>query len=170
MDRLGRIPDLVKRYEALNAVPELRGDAALHLGFLNLRIEEWEAALPRLREVPQLTKEPALVSLSYHFAGWAYQELDQRDAAIKAYRQALVHSPRARSTSILLAAQLLDSGRQAEAYTVMHEALVARPTPGTFAAEGDEQSELAPDLWPLYPRGDALLVPTYLARLRGALK
>jgi tetratricopeptide (TPR) repeat protein len=167
LDRLGRIPPLVQRYEALNSVPALRGDVALHLGFLRIRMEEWEEALGHLREVPKLTQEPALVSLSHHFMGWAYQQTDQRAAAIDAYRKALAVSPRSRSTSILLAAQLLDAGRQAEAYTLMHGALEARRTPGTFATE---EADPPPDLWPLYPRGDALLLPTYIARLREALK
>jgi tetratricopeptide (TPR) repeat protein len=167
LDRLGRIPPLVQRYEALNSVPSLRGDVALHLGFLRIRNEEWDEALAHLREVPKLSKEPALVSLSLHFMGWVYQQTDQRAAAIDAYRKALAVSPQARSTSILLAAQLLDAGRQAEAYTVMHGALEARRGPGTFATE---EADPPPDLWPLYPRGDAMLLPTYLARLREALK
>ena len=167
LDRLGRIPPLVQRYEALNSVPSLRGDVALHLGFLRIRNEEWDEALGHLREVAKLSKEPALVSLSHHFMGWVYQQTDQRAAAIDAYRKALAVSPRSRSTSILLAAQLLDAGRQAEAYTVMHGALEARRTPGTFATE---EADPPPDLWPLYPRGDAPLLPTYIARLREALK
>jgi hypothetical protein len=167
LDRLGRIPPLVARYEALNTVPSLRGDVALHLGFLRIRNEEWDEALGSLREVPKLTEEPALISLSHHFMGWAYQQTDQRAAAIEAYRKALAVSPRSRSTSILLAAQLLDAGRQTEAYALMHGALEARRTPGTFAAE---EADPPPDLWPLYPRGDALLLPKYLARLREALK
>ena len=167
LDRLGRIPPLVQRYEALNTVPSLRADVALHLGFLRIRNEDWEDALGHLREVPKLTQEPALVSLSYHFMGWVHQQTDQRTAAIDAYRKALAVSPRSRSTSILLAAQLLDAGRQAEAYTLMHGTLEARRTPGTFATE---EADPPPDLWPLYPRGDALLLPRYIARLREALK
>ena len=165
--RLGRIPPVVQRYEALNSVPSLRGDVALHLGFLRIRNEEWDEALGHLREVPKLTQEPALVSLSHHFMGWVHQQTDQRPAAIDAYRRALALSPQSRSTSILLAAQLLDAGRQAEAYTLMHGALEARRTPGTFATD---EADPPPDLWPLYPRGDALLLPMYIARLREALK
>jgi tetratricopeptide (TPR) repeat protein len=167
LDRLGRIPSLIQRYESLNGVPSLRGDVSLHLGFLRIRLEEWDEALVHLREVPRLTPEPALVSLSHHFAGWVYQQTGQRDAAIEAYRQALATSPGSRSTSILLAAQLLDAGRQADAYALLHGALEARRTPGTFAAA---EPDPPPDLWPLYPRGDAVLLPTYLARLREAIR
>lgn len=167
LDRLGRIPPLLERYDTLDAVPSLRGDVALRLGFLRIRMEEWDEARAHLLEVPKLTQEPALVSLSHHFMGWVYQQTDQRAAAIDAYRKALAITPRSRSTSILLAAQLLDAGRQTEAYAVMHGALEARRTPGTFAAG---EIDPPPDLWPLYPRGDALLLPTYLSRLREALK
>ncbi len=162
-----RIPPLVERYQALNSVPSLRGDVALHLGFLRIRMEDWDEALAHLREVPTLTQERALVSLSHHFMGWVYAQTDKRASAIDAYRNALAITPRSRSTSILLAALLLDAGRQTEAYAVMHGALEARRTPGTFATV---ETDPPPDLWPLYPRGDALLLPTYLARLRETLQ
>jgi hypothetical protein len=61
----------------------------------------------------------------------------------------------------------LDSGRQPEAFKLLTQALEARPSPGTFLPETVDPP---PDLWPLYPRGDALLLPTYLTRLREALR
>jgi hypothetical protein len=167
LDRLGRMPPVVQRYEALSTVPSLRAEAALHLGFLSLRLEEWDAAMAELRKVPTLTREPAVVSLSHHFMGWIFQQTGDRDDAIAAYRKALAAAPGTRSTSILLAAQLLDSGRKMDAYTMMHLALEARPMPGTFAPDA---ADSPPDLWPLYPRGDALVLPAFLTRLREVLK
>jgi hypothetical protein len=167
LDRLGRIPPVVQRYESLSAVPSLGGEAALHLGFLNLRLEEWDAALAQLRKVPAATREPAVVSLGHHFTGWVFEQMGNRDDAIAEYRKALAAAPGTRSTSILLAAQLLDSGRKLEAYTMMHQALEARPMPGTFASDA---ADTPPDLWPLYPRGDALVLPSCLTRLREAVK
>jgi tetratricopeptide (TPR) repeat protein len=167
LNRIGRIPPLVEQLKSVSEVPSLRADAALRLGFLRIRLEEWDEALVHLRDVPTLTKEPAIAGLSHHFMGWVYQQTDQREASIGAYRRALALTPRARSTSILLAAQLLDSGRHADAYKLLNEALEARPSPGTFLSDTVDPP---PDLWPLYPRGDAMLLPTYLTRLREALK
>jgi len=167
LERIDRVPAVIERYRKLNAHEELRGDVALRLGFLRLRLEEWDAALADLREVPHLTQEPALVSLSHHFAGWIFQQTNRRAAAIDAYRRALAVTPRARSTSILLAAQLADAERLPEAYVLVNEALMARPSPASFPAE---TADAPLDPWPLYSRGDALLLPTFITRLREALR
>jgi hypothetical protein len=56
-----------------------------------------------------------------------------------------------------------------EAYVTMFDALGARTAPGTFPpAPAGPDAPL--DLWPLYPRGDALLAPVYLSRMREALR
>lgn len=169
LHRASQVPAIAARYEALNVHPALRGDVALHLGFLHLRREEWEPALKRLADVPELAAEPAIVAMSYHLTGWIHQQAGRRDEAIAAYRRALALAPRSRSTAILLASQLGSGGATADGYAVLFDALEARPAPGVFPpATAAAQAPL--DLWPLYPRGDALLVPTYIARMREALR
>ncbi len=169
LHRAGLVQSVAARYEALGVQAPLRGDAALHLGFLRIRFEDWDAALRYLADVPTLTTEPVAVAMSHHFAGWVYQQTNRRAEAIAAYRRALALAPRSRSTSILLAAQLAASGEVADAYQTLHEAHEARPAPAIFPpAPSSAQPPL--DLWPMYPRGDAALVPAYLTRLREALR
>lgn len=168
--RVRRIPQIASRYAALASEEPLRGDADLRQGFLRLRLEEWDAALAHLEAVPRGTDEAPLVALSHHFRGWIFEQTNRRDAAIVAYREALAAAPRARSVSLLLAAQLTQIGRLDEAYALMDAALKARPAPDrrllTMAAPHD-----APiDPWLRYKRGDALLLTAFLDRLREALQ
>ena len=170
LPRVRRIPEIASRYAALAPEEPLRGDAELRQGFLRLRQEEWDAALAHLEAVPQSTREAPLVALSHHFRGWIFEQTNRREAAIAAYREALAAVPRARSASLLLAAQLTQIGQLDEAYALMDAALKARPAPDrrllTIAAPHD-----APiDPWLRYKRGDALLLTTFLERLREALR
>jgi tetratricopeptide (TPR) repeat protein len=170
LTRVRRIPQIVSRYAALAPEESLRADAELRQGFLRLRLEEWDVALAHLEAVPRSTREAPLVALSHHFRGWIFEQTNRREAAIAAYRDALTAVPRARSVSLLLAAQLTQVGQLDEAYALMDAALKARPAPDrrliTMAASHD-----APiDPWLRYKRGDALLLTTFLERLREALR
>jgi tetratricopeptide (TPR) repeat protein len=178
--RVDQIPKVAERYAALGANPALRADAELRQGFLDLRLTSWETALAHLDEVPRTTDEPALIGLSHHFRGWIFEQTRRTEEAVEAYRLALAAAPRARSVSILLAAQLTKAGQLHEAYAVLDDALKASPTPAlrfAVALRGRGSSgrfegnvNPPPDLWLLYRRGDAVMLRTYVDRLREALR
>lgn len=170
LDRVNRIPKVAARYAALTAHEPLRGDVELRQGFLRLRLEDWAGALAHLEAVPRVTREAPLVSLSHHFRGWILEQTDRPDAAIAAYREALAGMPRARSTSLLLAAQLTKAGQVDEAYGVLDLALKARPAPDRRALTLAVAADAPIDPWPRYKRGDALLLSSFLERLRESLR
>ena len=170
LDRVDRLPALQARYEDLARHPALRGDALLHLAFLRMRLEAWNEALAHLDAALRVSREPMVIGMSHHFRGWIFEQTGRRDDAIEAYRAALAVAPLARSTSILLAAQLGQTGRQEEAYEVLDAALKARPAPDRGWAPEPLPRDAPADLWPLYQRGDALMLRAYLERLREALR
>jgi tetratricopeptide (TPR) repeat protein len=170
LDKIARIPAVAREYAALSRYEDLGGDVDLHLGFLQLRTQDWDGALDHLRHVPQRTTEPLLIGLSHFFSGWAYQRTGRHDDAITEYRHALELAPRARSASILLAAELAQTGRQAEGYVLLGSALTASPAPDLLMPPAQRTRDAPADPWLLYRRGDAGLAPTFLARLREALK
>ena len=63
--------------------------------------------------------------MSHYLRGWVFQRTGRRDDAIAEYRVALEASPQARSISTMLADQLAQAGRQAEAYDVLDAGLKA---------------------------------------------
>ena len=165
LDRVNLIPRAVDRYAALAVDGALRADAELHQGFLALRLEAWDQALVHLDAVPE-SAEPMLIALTELFRGWVFEQTGRTNEAIEAYRRSLAAAPLARTTSILLAAQLTRIGRQQEAYAIADAALKARPT-----VFDDALATMPPlDPWLLYKRGDAVMLPTYLDRLREALR
>ena len=181
VDRVDKIPAVIAEYTTLASDERLVGEVTLHLGFLHLRLEHWDEARAFLSEVPQLTTEPAVAGLSHQFLGWVNEHTNRRDEAIAEYREALRLMPMARSASILLAAQLGIAGRQREGYEVLDAALRARPAPAGFpsflppsAPPGSSGAlaagESPDDPWAMYLRGDALVLPSLIARMREGLK
>lgn len=170
LDRVNRIGVVASRYEALRRHAALRADIELHQGFLDLRLEAWSGALAHLDEVPRATVEPMLIALSHHFRGWIYEQTGQRAQAIAAYRASLAAAPLARSVSILLAAQLTENGEQEEAYAILDAALKARPAPDRSRYVPWPETPGPRDPWPLYRRGEALLLESHMQRLRETLR
>lgn len=72
--------------------------------------------------------------------------------------------------SILLAAQLTRTGRQREAYAILDAALKASPAPDVSNFRVDGMVDPPPDPRLLYQRGDAVMLATYLDRLRETLR
>ena len=169
LGRIDGIPRVAARYEALGRDERVRGDVELRLGFLGLRQESWAAALEHFANVPRFTGERVLVGLSHHFRGWIFDQTGRRDAAIQAYRDALTATPLARSTSLLLAPLLMQTGQQEEAFAVLHAAIKARPEPDQLTS-GPAPFDAPIDPWPLYKRGDALRLRSFLLELRKSLR
>jgi tetratricopeptide (TPR) repeat protein len=182
LDRVNHIPAVITEYTGLASDDRVRGDVELHLGFLHLRLEHWDEALAHLAQVPRFTTEPPVIALSHQFNGWIFEHTERRDEAIAEYREALRLMPGARSTSILLAAQLALTGRQGDGYVLLDAALRARPAPAgmsfvyLYLANGPGSTATAltddapADPWALYLRGDALILPTLIKRMREGLK
>jgi tetratricopeptide (TPR) repeat protein len=170
LERVDRIPGVASRYAALGEHEALRGDAELHQGFLALRLESWDEALLHLDEVARVPSARALVGLSHLFRGWIFEQTNRVGEAIAAYRLSLEAAPLARTASILLAAQLTRIGRQREAYTILDAALKASPAPDVSPFHATGMLDPAPDPWLLYQRGDAVMLATYIDRLRETLR
>lgn len=169
LGRIALIPAIAREFATLSRYDGIRGEVELHLGFADLRLQSWDSALGHFAQVPRLGSEPFVVALSHMFAGWALQRSGRRDAAVAAYRQAQDVAPAARSVSILLAAELAESGQTAEAYGVMDRALKANPAPADAAAIFASGRPPA-DPWTAFKLGDARLFPEFIARVREVLR
>ena len=154
--RIAQGPSVTREFESLSRFPELRGEIELHLGFSALRAQSWDEAIAHLQRVSTYADEPFLVGLSHYFSGWVHQRAGRRDEAIAAYERGLALTPRARTLSVLLAAQLGEAGRTADGYGVLDAAL--RPGPPVS------------DPWTLFGLGDARLYGQFVARIRELLK
>jgi hypothetical protein len=93
----------------------VQAEATLRLGRVLARLREENAALVRLREVPQLTHDPELISLSHLFRGEIHDRAMRTDEAVAAYRAAIAASPRARMAHSMLAPLLFRTGARNEA-------------------------------------------------------
>ena len=153
-----RLPGVILAYQALTPHEELRAEIALRTGFLDFSLGRWSEALAHLQPVASQTDETALRYLDEYFIGRTYQLAGNHAEAIAAFERAdsIVHH--ARSAVTQLAAELFLSNRGADrdrVYPLLHAAYVENPTE---------------DPWRLYPHGDARLWPSYITRLREALR
>jgi tetratricopeptide (TPR) repeat protein len=151
-----KIPRVAQSFTALKDEPALAGEAEVRVGLLEMRRRRWADALPHLRRGQELSTEPFLRAVAHYLSGWASERLGRSADALASYRQAVALAPAVRNLSTLLAAQLFLGNERAEAYRILDVAVKANPP--------------APDLITLFERGDARLVPSYLNKLREALR
>jgi tetratricopeptide (TPR) repeat protein len=151
-----RIPHVEQDLAALEADTSLAGEAELHIGYLELRLRQWDSALAHFDRARQLTTEPFLIETADYLSGWVYERMGRPADAVVAYRRVHAMSPRMRNVSTLLAAQLFLTNERAEAYTILNTALTAEPAPF--------------DLLTMFERGGARFVPGYIASMREALR
>ena len=178
-DRLAPLPAIERDLQALASDEAVRAEAELNLGYLSARQQRWNEALAHLDRVTPFTQEALLVCVSHYLRGWVFQRTGRRDEAIAEYRLALEASPHARSISTMLADQLAQAGRQAEAYDVLDAGLKASlaaadsrsrfPTRGGRAGAGPF-IDPPKDPWDQFQHGDARLIATYFTQLREALR
>jgi tetratricopeptide (TPR) repeat protein len=152
----GRIPQLQSEFEKLGLELSLAGEIELNLGYLDLLRAQWASALSHLDRSRTLTDEPFLHAVADYLGGWANERLRRPAEALAAYRRANALVPHVRNLSFLLAGQLFLANERAEGYAVLDAAIHTDPAP--------------PDLLTAFESGDARLVPSYLARLREALR
>lgn len=143
-------------FDALQDDPALAAEADLRAGYLQMRRRQWAEAVRRFERTRARTTDPFLIATASYFEGWVHEHEHRAADAVAAYRRAHVIVPAMRTVSTLLAAQLYLTDARAEAYPMLESALNADPPPV--------------DLLLVLERGDARLVPQYLAALREALR
>ena len=136
--------------------PALAGEAALRIGYLELRRKQWREALARFEAARLKSTEPTLKAIADYFAGWVHEQQNQPDEAIVAYRRAHAITPLMRNLTTRLSALLFLRGERTEAYTLLDPAINARPAPT--------------DLLFVFERADARFVPESLAAIRKAMQ
>jgi tetratricopeptide (TPR) repeat protein len=152
----GRITKAITAFQPLLGDPALAGEAALRIGYLELRRGKWREAVARLDAARLTSTEPTLKAIADYFAGWAYEQQKQPDEAIVAYRRAHAITPLMRNLTTRLSALLYLRGDRTEAYALLDPAINARPAPT--------------DLLFVLERADARFVPEWLATIRKAIQ
>lgn len=128
----------------------------MHLGYVALQRRRWSDALAHLDHARSLLTEPFLIAVAEYFRGWLFEQMARPADAIVAYRRALELAPRTRNVATLLAAQLFLANERVEAYRILDDAFKAEPEPIDLVVQ--------------FERGQARLLPEYIARLREALQ
>jgi tetratricopeptide (TPR) repeat protein len=173
--RAALIPDLARELAALTRYDSVRGEVELNLGYLSARLRAWDDALEHLSQVPKSTDDPFLRGMSHYLRGWVFERAERRDDAIAEYRLALDAFPHDRAISTLLADQLAQASRQAEAYAVLDAGVKASATPLEPRSTGGGlgptvRVAVRRDPWFQFQQGDARRLPEYIAQLREALR
>jgi hypothetical protein len=155
--RASLVPGLVRDLEAVAGFAEVRGEAELHLGYLEARRQSWTEALKHLDQVGGSTSDPRLLSLTDYFESWIAHNLGNHQSTIEIYQRALSRTPGARWASWPLAAELLMTGGGAARNG-------ARVVLNATLASHDDTEPLV-----TYYSGNAARLPDYLSQLREAL-
>ena len=152
----GRIAKAITAFQPLLGDPALAGEAALRIGYLELRRKQWREAIARLDAARLKSTEPTVQAMADYFAGWAHEQLNQPEEAIVAYRRAHAITPLMRGLTTRLSALLFLQGERTEAYALLDRALNARPA--------------LTDLLFVFERADARFVPEWLTAIRRAIQ
>jgi tetratricopeptide (TPR) repeat protein len=147
-------PVLSRLTEAM-AFPDVRGEALLRFGRVELATRRYDAALRHLDEAEPLLTEPGLRYLRELFRGRALASLGRASDGEAAYDAALGVVPGAQSATMAKSELLFLLGDRGRAESAVDDLLRREP---------------AVDPWWVYPRGDARFAPTLIASLRGELK
>ena len=152
----GRIAKAITAFQPLLADPALAGEAALRIGYLEMRRRQWRDALARFEAARLASSEPTLKAIADYFAGWVQEQQEQPDEAIIAYRRAHAITPLMRNLTTRLSALLFLRGERTEAYALLDPAINAQPAPT--------------DLLFVFERADARFVPESLVAIRKVLQ
>jgi tetratricopeptide (TPR) repeat protein len=140
----------LERLRQVQADPTVGVEAQLRAGRLLHILHESAQAITAFNEVLKRSDDPFFVHLAHLFSGRSYEQLEERDRASTAYRQALEAVPGAQAASMHLAALLAADGRPTEAYAVMKSSFALQPR----------------DPWRVYGYGSFRFWPQYMAALR----
>ncbi|HYT74334.1 MAG TPA: hypothetical protein VEL79_06270, partial [Vicinamibacterales bacterium] len=127
-ERLRAAERAIARFHDAEKSENVRAEAALRLGHVQLVVHRYEDALSSWTDVEQATQEPALLYLARLFRGLAYEGVGRNADARAAYAGAASVSPGAHSVSIRLAALAFRAGRADESNRML-EALLRDDDP-----------------------------------------
>ena len=119
---------IVSRYQEAAALPSVRQEALLRLGYFELRRGRLDDALARFKEVG----EPQDQFLRYWLGllqGRALEQAGKIDAAVASYEDAFKTVPFARSATVALSAALVAAHREPDARRLAARMLVTTPPP-----------------------------------------
>ena len=116
----------IEAYTAAAADPALAAEAALAIGYINLRMKRLDQVMPALSKAAE-GGDDFVRYLAHLLRGRAIEQLGGKDEAAAAYRAALAVVPRAQSASMALAALLHVGDQTDQAVAVMSESFAARP-------------------------------------------
>ena len=134
-------------FETLKDDAQVGGEAAVRLGFMQLRNRRFPEALALFDAAEERSREPFVVYLARYFRGQTLERQKNPDAAERAYRSALLVVPRAQSASFALSTLLAARGHRAEAASLVDAALAARPLPmDPWRAYGEADARFWPEL------------------------
>lgn len=146
---------LLEDLTSLAAEPAVADEAHVRAGETYPQLGRADRALAELDEVRASADDARLICLAAFFRGQALERLNQLASAAEQYRRSLIAVPRSQSASFSLASILYVNGRQAEADALVADAM---------------RFPLASDPVRAYGRGDAELWPSYIEKLREALR
>ena len=141
----------IARFQEAAADPDVRAEAALRLGHVELVNHRFDAALATWKGLEVHTQDPVLLFLVKLFRGIAYEGRARLDESRASYLAALRISPGAHSATLRLAALEFRYGHD-EAPTVLTEELLRNDDPRRDP------------WWSVLRGGLALLVPPHRSR------
>jgi hypothetical protein len=118
---------IVSRYQDAAALPSVRQEALLRLGYFELRRGRVDAALARFKDAGDPDEQFLRYWLGL-FQGQALQQAGRVDDAIASYQRAFDHVPFARSATVALCASLVAGHRETDAQRLA-AGMLASPAP-----------------------------------------
>jgi tetratricopeptide (TPR) repeat protein len=119
---------IIGRYEEAMARDSVREEAAIRLGYFELRRNRTDAALARFDQAG-VPKDAILRYWLALFRGQALERQKRAGDAIASYQSALKDAPYAQSAVLALAAALVGAHRDGEAAGLVERALAMHPPP-----------------------------------------
>jgi len=153
--RRARAARAIEVFSALLTVPAVRSEASVRMGYLQLTLNDPQAAL-RSFAAAYDSDDAFIAYLARFLSGRALERLDKRDDAQGMYRAALRLVPHAQSASDALSANLFLAGKVEEAYAVAEDGLSEHGGPA--------------DPWHEFGYGDRRFVPRLMSQLWEATK
>jgi tetratricopeptide (TPR) repeat protein len=155
-DAQPRFRNAIARFADVGAVPEVKQEASVRLGFLELRSGDAVRALREFERIEPQLDDPFLKYLARLFRGRSLSELNRDAEAEASFRSALDLMPEAQSAQLALAITRVDQNDPAGANNLA-DVVLKRPA-------------AAPDPWWSYWIGDARLWPEIVQALRREIR
>ena len=141
--------------EKLASVPAVRGDALVHLSYLELSDRRCDAAIKLAREAIDATQNADIRYVAYFIRGTCHASANKAVEAGADYAEALKAVPGGQSASVALALLLAQDRQFDVAFDLVDRSMTERP-------DGD-------DPWRLFSYGGYVRFPSLLADLRKAV-